>query len=188
MIDPSKVTKYDRTEAELQEFLLFCVMVAGKQAKIESGKLEAFLSEGLAGVTPFDYVRSLIFDGELEEKLQEHRIAPYGMRIKSFKAIVDISDLSKVTMEQLVLLPGVSYKTANFFLTHSRENHSFPILDTHILKWLGERGYKVPKSSPSNFKKYAQIAKYFIDESNKLGKDIATLDLEIWNERSTSNG
>ena len=42
-IDPYNITKYDRTEEELQLFLLFCIVVAGKTAYIQAEKLEQFL-------------------------------------------------------------------------------------------------------------------------------------------------
>ena len=184
MIDPSDVTKYDRTEIELEEFLLFCIMVAGKRAVIEAEKLEDFLSQKLPEDSPFQYVQSLIDSNELMHRLHQCRISPYGSREKSFRAICKLKNLTEVTMEELVQIPGASYKTANFFLTHSREDYSFPILDTHILSWLRERGYDVPKHSPTDYKKYLKIAQFFLDEAEKLGKDIATLDLEIWNERT----
>ena len=40
MIDPYKITNYNRTESQLQEFLLFCILVAGKTAYIQAKKLE----------------------------------------------------------------------------------------------------------------------------------------------------
>ena len=42
MINPLEVTNYNRTQSELQEFLLFCINVAGKVA-VEAPKLEVFL-------------------------------------------------------------------------------------------------------------------------------------------------
>ena len=44
MIDPSDVTKYDRTEEELEEWLLFCIVAAGKTAKTQARLLENFLT------------------------------------------------------------------------------------------------------------------------------------------------
>jgi hypothetical protein len=43
MIDPYNITNYNRTEGELQKFLLFCIVVAGKTAYIQAQKLEEFL-------------------------------------------------------------------------------------------------------------------------------------------------
>ena len=43
MINPAEVTNYNRTQSELQEFLLFCINVAGKKSSIEAPKLEVFI-------------------------------------------------------------------------------------------------------------------------------------------------
>ena len=42
-IDPYNITNFNRTEGELQLFLLFCIVVAGKTAYIQAEKLEQFL-------------------------------------------------------------------------------------------------------------------------------------------------
>jgi hypothetical protein len=41
-VDPYNITKYNRTEAELECFLLFCIVVAGKTAYIQARKLDEF--------------------------------------------------------------------------------------------------------------------------------------------------
>ena len=56
MIDPSNVTNPSRTGPELEEFLLFCVSVAGKNADQQSAKLERFL--GAAGHCSHIFARS----------------------------------------------------------------------------------------------------------------------------------
>ena len=43
MINPYQITNYDRSSSELEEFLLFCIVVAGKTAYIQAQKLEDFL-------------------------------------------------------------------------------------------------------------------------------------------------
>lgn len=53
-------------------------------------------------------------------------------------------------------------------------------LDTHVLKYLGELGHDVPKTTPTG-KKYRELEKAFIEHCDEVGKDIATLDLEVWN-------
>ena len=34
MIDPKKITKLDRTQADLEWFLFFCISTAGKNAEV----------------------------------------------------------------------------------------------------------------------------------------------------------
>ena len=44
MIDPAKITNFNRTQSQLEEFLLFCIVVAGKNSKVQAAKLGEFLS------------------------------------------------------------------------------------------------------------------------------------------------
>jgi hypothetical protein len=44
MITPTTITNYNRTEEELEEFLLFSILVAGKGAEQQAKKLDAFLA------------------------------------------------------------------------------------------------------------------------------------------------
>ena len=46
MVDPTDVINYNRTDRELQAFLLFGIFVAGKMAKQIEKKLELFLDAG----------------------------------------------------------------------------------------------------------------------------------------------
>lgn len=59
MIDPNNITKFYRTEAELEEFLLFCIIVAGKNSKIQAKKLAEFL-EGGDILGPLPVLKSLM--------------------------------------------------------------------------------------------------------------------------------
>jgi len=43
MINPTTITNYNRTQSELEEFLMFSIMVAGKSAKQTAQKLNQFL-------------------------------------------------------------------------------------------------------------------------------------------------
>ena len=76
MIDPYNITNYNRTEAELQELLMFCILVAGKTAYIQAGKLEQFLDSiksrlNLSDkIKPFDIIRSANDHGILSQEIQ----------------------------------------------------------------------------------------------------------------------
>ena len=72
MIDPKKVTNYNRTQWQLQEFLLYCIVVAGKKSEIETRKLDLFL-EGAReqSLYPFDYIRQLRARSELMKELNK---------------------------------------------------------------------------------------------------------------------
>ena len=68
MINPAEVTNYNRTQYELEEFILFCINVAGKKSSIEAPKLEVFIERAkniTKETTPFNCIRKLIELGRL---------------------------------------------------------------------------------------------------------------------------
>jgi thermostable 8-oxoguanine DNA glycosylase len=122
--------------------------------------------------------------GHLTEQLKRHKLGQYNRIEKAFRGILQFEGrLDTVTLEELESVDGIGPKTARFFLLHSRPNQKIAVLDTHILKFLSEKGYNVPKATPSK-KKYGQIEKDFLTECEKAGKDVAEMDLEIWKSYS----
>ena len=193
MIDPKKVTDYNRNEWQLQEWLLYCVCVAGKKSEIESPKVRQFCLDPRFGfnLKPFDLIRKLLkissceADG-LKQHLCKYKIAPYQQRYNSFVDAVELlpDNLSKVTIDELQEVRGISTKTSRFFLTHSREDFDEPVLDTHILRFLQEEGYRVPTSTPQNPTEYARVANIFRRIARVEGKSVTDLDLEVWTQYS----
>lgn len=57
----------------------------------------------------------------------------------------------------------------------------------HILKFLKDKGYKVPASTPTG-KKYKTIEGYFLKEADKSGLSVADFDLKIWKEYRNKKG
>ena len=216
MIDPKTVTNYNRTPAELQEWLLYCICVAGKRSNVETRKLDGFLQDKsytlnmLAPRSPFSIIRRLhggaIEDAEgrsellqatclfranhnwLMQYLKKHKLAPYQQRYNSFSDVVRLlpDDLSEVTVDELQAVRGIGPKTSRFFLTHSREDFDEPVLDTHILRFLRDMGHNVPSVTPQSPKKYAQVAGIFKSYARSVNKTVAELDLEVWNSFSKS--
>ena len=197
MIDPKKVTDYNRNEWQLQEFLIYCVCVAGKKSEIESPKVRKFCMDARFGhgLTPFELIRKLLSVSSVEEDglmqhLKKYKIAPYQQRYNSFKDIVTLldGDLREVTIDQLQEVRGISTKTSRFFLTHSREDFDEPVLDTHILRFLSDFGYKdVPKSTPQNPKAYERLSRLFRSIASFEGKSVTDFDLEVWTKYSYGN-
>jgi len=186
MINPTKVTNYNRTQSELQEFLLFCINVAGKKSAVEAPKLEVFL-ERVRNITgcpkPFDGMNKL--GNRLQEIMHWASISPYKQRYNSYCDVLKLGDLRAVTLSRLMQVRGVGLKTARFFLSHSREDFDEPMLDTHILQFLRDQGYSdAPKSTPQNegiYNYYSNVFKMF---ARTLGKSVTDLDLEIWTKYS----
>ena len=193
MIDPKKVTNYKRNKTQLQEWLLYCVCVAGKKSEIETRKLAGFLRDGRMGfnLSPFNLIRKLLgissceADG-LKQNLCKYKIAPYQQRYNSFVDCVTLlpDDLSEVTIEQLQEVRGISTKTSRFFLTHSREDFNEPVLDTHILRFLKDVGHDVPSSTPQNPNVYQRVARIFKKEADLAEMSVTDFDLQVWTKYS----
>jgi thermostable 8-oxoguanine DNA glycosylase len=197
MITPTTITNYNRTEAELEEFLLFAILVAGKKAEMQAKKLDSFLFQsGLCNMTPFEAIEHLLKLGEsryytignnpLVICMKSHKLGQYKRLYNAFKGILDFKGrLSKVTIDELESVYGVGSKTTRFFVLHSRPNAQVACLDTHILKWMDGQGYKnIPKATPPK-KKYAEIEKLFLQEAIRHQMTPADLDLTIWKSYAT---
>lgn len=199
MIDPRAVTKFDRTREELEEFLLFAIVVAGKNAFQQARKLDEFLKPRLENdFTPFHYIQELEGQGQLVERLRSVKMGQYERISVAFRGVshffydktfasshpLGITPyLQHVAIPHLEVIKGIGMKTARFFAMHTRPNVEYACLDTHILKWLSGLGYAdVPKTTPRG-DKYLQLEQIFLQHARHLGKSPATLDLEIWNSQ-----
>lgn len=184
MITPTSITNYNRTEAELEEFLMFAILVAGKGAEQQAKKLDQFLSVAdMLNQSPFEYLQDK-FDGvglDLDMIMRECKLGQYNRIGQAFRGILKFKgNLKNVTIEELESVKGIGSKTARFFILHSRPDANVACLDTHILKWMSEQGYKnIPKATPPK-KKYAEIEKLFLQEAIRHQMTPADLDLTIW--------
>mgnify|MGYP003705459923 CR=1 FL=1 len=123
MIDPYNITNFNRTEAELQELLLFCILVAGKTAYIQAGKLEQFLNsirERLMlsdQVKPFEIIKSANDHGILLQEIQKAKLGQYKKINKAFdyliKNKIDLFNCGTIELEKV---PGIGLKTSRFFI------------------------------------------------------------------------
>lgn len=187
MITPSTITNFNRTEAELEEFLMFAILVAGKGAEQQAKKLDAFLSHR-HNATPFEYIDYLFGNNRVmfRNAIRHHKLGQYNRIEQAFKGILMFKGkLKSVTIEQLESISGIGSKTARFFILHSRPDANVAVLDTHILKWMNEQGYNnIPKATPPK-KKYAEIEKLFLQEAIRHQMTPADLDLTIWKSYAT---
>jgi endonuclease III len=183
MVDPFDITKYNRTREELEEFALFCVAVAGKNAGSTARALDDFLGQYGTAKQPFKTVRHAIaLEGpKFGEALRDCGFGCYNHRAKAFRSLVSSGlDLRTCDVKALEALYGWGPKTARFFLLHSRDNYRAACLDTHILKHLTESGVAdVPKSTPQSAKQYGRLEAEFL----RLVPPFMTpaeYDLSIW--------
>lgn len=188
MIDAQKITNFNRTDAELEEFILFSVAVAGKTASVISRQLEHFLLMVMGNESPFAKIRCLLRLGKLRQYLEKAKLGKYNVLERAYTQLAE-SDihLGVCRVEELEAIYGIGPKTARYFILHSRRNQQLAPLDTHALKFLAGKGYKVPASTPTG-KRYYELEKAFIAEAKKAGKSVADFDLDIWNNSSTRSG
>lgn len=181
MIDPRDVTKFDRTVAELEEFWLFCMVVAGKKAMTQAKLLDTFL-EGYRSdseQTPFDILRDMQGKGLLGQQLRASRLGQYTRLERAFVMSLTL-DLKTCSVTDLENLPGVGSKTARFFLLHTRPNQQIAVLDTHVLHHMRDLGLTTQKGTPPKGPKYDALEKVFIKLALASGMSIADYDLHIW--------
>jgi len=190
MIDPYNITNYNRNQYELEEFLLFCIVVAGKTAYIQAQKLQDFLSSVNTRlmmpehINPFQTIKSADQHGILLQEIQKAKLGQYKKIHSAFKYISEHKfDLKKMTPEELEKIPGVGMKSSRFFLLHSdvNWNNHIAILDTHILKFIKENiDSKAPKSTPTNKTTYKYWEDMLLGWCKGRIMNLADFDLEVW--------
>lgn len=194
MIDPTDVISYNRNPWELEEFLMFCVLVAGKNAKttarMQEELLDYCIDSHVSKSGPFDLILRTFSDAsDLAQKMKEIGFGCYNLKARSIFQLANMIhskqiNLSTCSVEELESVIGIGPKTARFFLVFSRENQNdIAILDTHILQHLKELGYDVPSATPAG-SKYRKIEKMFVDHVKATGKTMAEYDLQTWTARS----
>lgn len=184
MIDPFNITQYDRSDAELEEFLLFCAVVAGKTATVQAKLLDGMLS-GVFGSSPFDKIKRLLRNDTLMEALKMSRLGQYR-RLHNFMEDAIKVDLRNCNVTDLEKIRGCGPKTARMFLMHSRPRQRLAAIDTHVLKYLKENGVKVPKATPPAGKSYEALEEEFLKLADRSGMSVADFDLQVWS-RYASN-
>jgi hypothetical protein len=195
MIDPNKVTNASRTPAQLEEFLLFCVVVAGKNADQQSAKLERFLG----GRKPFAFIRSSARAGTLDAALREVKLGKYSLLGRSFRGLAHAgTNLATCSWQELTAFPGIGIKTSKFFILHSRASQMHGVLDTHVLAWMAEHWsdagpgrLEVPRHSPQDPRAYSfwETVYFGMVSARHHGSaavDWAQFDLDLWRERRGS--
>lgn len=192
MINPKQITKFDRTQSELEEFLIFCVLVAGKnstQAAQKTADLIEAAREVSHKAAPFDALRSVYADhckglaSSFRDWLASVKVGQHNRFAVTFAELVTLSFLDTVTFSRLEKIHGIGPKTARFFCLHSNPNYTnLAVLDTHILKWLKQHFEDTPKSTPPAGKAYRKHELRWLDKSAELMPEIspAERDLTVW--------
>ena len=187
MIDETNVTNFKRTNDELLEFFLFAIFVRGKTAHIQAKKLDEFLTllGGIDTLTHHD-------DERIDQTLRLVGAGQYNTLVPAvLETLVRVREnpdyLREATVADLETIRGVGPKTSRFFVLHSRAKQRLAVLDTHILRYLGDRtGLSVPRTTPTG-KKYAELEEAFLLQADFEGVDPAAMDLAIWRANRETN-
>lgn len=198
MIDPTNITNYNLSDEDLERHILFWVCAAGKNGVTAAKSLSKFesLMRTFAAVDPyltyakkvkpdnstlFELISAMTFSA-LWGTMRNAGIGCFTIKARTFKQLANSGlNLRTCGVDDLEAIRGIGPKTARCFLIHSRPNQKLAGLDRHILNFLRDTGYDVPKSTPTG-KKYKQIEQWFLQEADKAGKNISEFDLEIWNK------
>ena len=183
MVNPDEITNFDRNAYELEEFMIFAVCAAGKNANTTATILnKTFAYCEKEERSPLNYLGMMRY---LPEYLKKQGIGCYNNRAKTFRALnykvwTSVRFLETATVAELENIHGIGPKTARFFIMHSRPNQRVAALDTHILKELKANGHDVPKATPPAGKRYNELEQLFIKLADKSGMSVADYDLAVW--------
>ena len=189
MVDPTKITNFDRTHSELEELILFCVCAAGHNAVSSAKALQIFLDrlDHYNDGSPFQKIKYLDRWPNYKDLISNFmKYAGIGCNSWKFKArtfyelATSNLDLKACSLEDLESIHGIGRKTSRFFMLHTRPNMQCAVLDTHILKHMRDKGYDVPKNTPASKKSYALIESQFLKLAHESGQSVADFDLSLW--------
>jgi thermostable 8-oxoguanine DNA glycosylase len=189
MIDPTKITNFNATRQELEEMILFWVCAAGKNGITAARCLDNLLESVSSSdcLSPFEKIMLLNQQSDLGQEMKKHGIGCFRRKAVTFVSLCESKlDLRTCTVDDLESISGIGPKTARCFLIHSRPNQYLAGLDTHILKFLRDRGHKTPVSTP-NGKKYKELEEIFLRYVRASNKSVAEFDLYIWNQYRSKN-
>ena len=169
---------------EKEYFLIFSVIVAGRNAKMAVEKTWRLLEFTWGEETPFVLIKHYIDHNTLTQKLKSLKIGQYTRIEKALKDIINLN-VETCTLDDLLACHGVGNKTARFFLLNTRKDAEYAVLDTHVLKWLNSlfgNWMSVPKSTPTSGSRYALWEYKAIQAMKKEypERTLAQADFEIW--------
>lgn len=188
VVDPKNYINTNRTTKEMQETLVWQMLVAGKNADQMAAKHQQFLNAiytHSGAATPFEGFK-ILGPQKLRIVMYDCKLGKYDMLGAGFsKLAASDLDLATCSLEDLEDIPGIGPKTSRFFMMGNRAGVKLAILDTHILRFMRqELGMNTPKSTPTR-KAYMLLERQWLAHCESIGvTDIAQYDLSIWKKYS----
>jgi len=181
MVDPINFTNFNRTDIELEETILFGLLVANKNALTTARLLDQFLKSYVPfGENPFQSLK-LMDLSFLTDRLKQFGFGCYNNKAKGIHQLVRSGiNLRSCTTDDLEAIHGIGRKTSRLFILHTRPNARCIPLDTHILHYLRDLGYSVPKSTPASKKNYEIVERLCIQLAREDNKACVDWDLDVW--------
>lgn len=137
---------------------------------------------------PFDKIVSYIQKGILREHLKTCGIGQYNRLTRCLEeSIRNCHHIYSRDLDGIESIYGVGPKTSRFFIVYTKPDQEYAIIDTHVLKYLKELGYDVPKTTPTG-KKYRELETIFLNEWKKSGLTLTDFDLGIWKRYAGHGG
>lgn len=196
MIIPENFTNYNLKDKELEEYILFCLMVFNKNANQTAAKLENFLNwchnidiDHFKTMSHFEVIRNKLKRHSAFEMVSKFRFGNTTVKSKGLEELANSKlNLRSCSPEELEKISGFGMKTSRYFILHTRENARVACLDTHVLKWMKKFPFifgEIKKGQPSR-KKYLELEKKFLEVCDTSEVTPAQLDLKIWNLQRNS--
>ena len=188
LINPKKITDFNRTKADLELFAIFAVCVAGKKPQQTADKVNDHFRDTQTPtkqLTPFETIKSLVKIRVFGAYLQMAKVGQYKRIYRALRDLAESSiDLKTCTVEDLEAIHGIGPKTSRFIIMHSRPKQRLATLDTHILRWMRDQGIETPKATPQSKKLYKELEQKFLTLCDKRAILPSQLDLKIWKQYS----
>jgi len=193
MIIPTAITQYGRNPIQLLEFAIFAVCVAGKNSDQTAKKVDSLWRDQSFRTTlttqfrypPLTDTQHDLYVKMIRQYLEAHKIGQYDRLSRVIMWLNQKScKLDTIKFNDLVDFRGIGPKTAAFFILHSRRGATVPVIDTHICKYMADKGVemKVTSSLPKYMKNVVMVKHWMKKDFPKM--TLAEADLLLWNKYS----
>jgi hypothetical protein len=185
MIEPTRITNFERSPEELEELLLFCAFLGRHSASETARALHSFLTtvhqrEHLKTFQPFEALRRQGRRDGLAADMKSHGLRSHQKNARTIAALVECGlDLRTCTVEELEAIPGITPSAARLFLLHSRDQQPYACLDGVVLRYQSGQGIDAPATTPADPKEYRRLEQKFVELAKKAGQTPADLDREV---------
>lgn len=190
--DPTRITDFEQSDNQLEMSLVFWVLVAGKTAHVVVRQMETLIQDFFSGVGVGGGTEASILNAiasyslpSIQAKLQRAGIGCWKLKADAlFELSRSSLNLRTCSVQDLESIRGIGPKTARCFVLHSRRDARVAGLDTHILRYCAESGYRVPRTTPGSRASYARVEAIVLDLADQHNMTPAEFDLWVWNQYS----